>query len=220
MRCRLKTPYFGFMQACAASVNSIVQNGTTKFSATKLIGTGHWKVKRIVPSRRSDYVRNPNYFVSGRPYLDELTTIILSDSSARFNALLAGQVDVIESIDATQVQTLSGKSNFKVLQTVTGHWVPMCMDITQAPFNDVRVRQALRLVAEPTTDGLVPRLSGLSARSATTSSASRRALREVPPAAAAGPRTGKFAPPERGPEQPERAAPTSADAGTGMLRPR
>ena len=41
-----------------------------------------------------DYVKNPDYFVKGRPYLDGLRYIIIKERGTRTAALQAGQLDV------------------------------------------------------------------------------------------------------------------------------
>ena len=41
---------------------------------------------------------------------------------------------------------MQGNSSLKVLISHTGQWQPFTMRIDQAPFNDVRVRQAMRLI--------------------------------------------------------------------------
>jgi peptide/nickel transport system substrate-binding protein len=145
-----KQPYVFFDQAAATSVNTIIQAGAgaKPFTTKNLIGTGPFKLGSIVPGQKSVLLRNPNYFERGKPHIDELQFIIIPDSTGRLNALLAGQVDAIEQLNATQAQTITARSGFAVLNSPSGHWVPMCMDVTKAPFNDVRVRQALRLIPD------------------------------------------------------------------------
>lgn len=144
----LKEPYALFDIAAATSVNIIIQNGASRFTTTNLIGTGPFRLTRVVPGVRSTFRRNPNYFEEGKPYVDQLIFVVIPDSTARLNALLGGQVDVIEQVNSAQVSTIRSRSNMAVLNAPSGHWVPMCMNCTQAPFNDVRVRQAIRLIAD------------------------------------------------------------------------
>ena len=150
VRFSLKNPYVLFDVAAATSTNIIIQNGAAnkKFTTTNLIGTGPFKLGRIIPGVRSRFLRNPNYFENGKPYIDELDYIVIPDATARLNALLGGQVDAIEQVNAAQVSTIRSRSNVAVLNAKSGHWVPMCMDVTKAPFTDVRVRQALRLIVD------------------------------------------------------------------------
>ena len=143
-------PNVFFDQAASSSVATIIQNGAgaKPFTTKNLVGSGPFKLGSIVPGQKSVFLKNPHYFDHGKPHVDQLQFIIIPDSTARLNALLAGQVDVIEQLNATQAQTIKAHSGFAVLNSPSGHWVPMCMDVTKAPFNDVRVRQALRLIPD------------------------------------------------------------------------
>ena len=47
-------------------------------------------------------MKNPDYFVKGRPYLDGLRYFIVSDRGTRTAALQAGQLDVAFPGDTTQ----------------------------------------------------------------------------------------------------------------------
>jgi peptide/nickel transport system substrate-binding protein len=116
----------------------------------KQIGTGPYTFKSFTPGVRSVHMRNPNYWQSGKPYFDQLTIIDIPDDNARVNALLGGQVDAIAAIPFPQISSTQGKG-FKILNSETGGWVPITMAVDQPPFNDVRVRQAFRLIADRPT---------------------------------------------------------------------
>jgi len=61
---------------------------------TGCIGTGPFKVKEWRKGEFVEYVKNPDYFIKGRPYLDGLKYIVIVDRGTRIAALQAGQVDV------------------------------------------------------------------------------------------------------------------------------
>jgi peptide/nickel transport system substrate-binding protein len=89
--------------------------------------------------------RFPNYW--GTPaWADQLHIVELPDDTARVNALLSGQVDAINQVPFDQVPVLDTKGNLNLVISETGGWDPITMRIDQAPFNDVRVRQAVRLL--------------------------------------------------------------------------
>ncbi|HEY8976367.1 MAG TPA: ABC transporter substrate-binding protein, partial [Burkholderiaceae bacterium] len=74
----------------------IVKDGTTDFNAG--IGTGPYKLKEFKPGVRVVAVRNENYWKPGRPYLDEIEYVGIADETARVNALLAGELDLIGTV--------------------------------------------------------------------------------------------------------------------------
>jgi len=111
------------------------------------IGTGPYMLKSFTPGQQSVHVRNPNYWRTGQPYFDQVTVLDFPDDTARVNALLGGQIDAAVQIPPAQVSVVSGHSGTKILESPTAQWTPICMRVDSAPFTDVRVRQAMRLIA-------------------------------------------------------------------------
>jgi peptide/nickel transport system substrate-binding protein len=117
-------------------VNTDPPNGTGPFKF------GSWKAGQF-----SLFPRNPHYWQAGIPYIDELQLVSLPDSTARFNALIGGQVDGIESLSYSQANSLKRSNQAVVLETDGSNMVPIYMAVDLYPFQDVRVRQAMRLIA-------------------------------------------------------------------------
>jgi len=120
----------------------------TDYDPKKPVGTGPFKYQSFSPGERSVFVKNPNYWQPGRPYADQLVIIDFPDDTARTNALLGGQVEAINNLPAAQVKSLQGNPGLKVLNSPTGAWQPFTMRIDAAPFDDVKVRQAMRLLVD------------------------------------------------------------------------
>jgi peptide/nickel transport system substrate-binding protein len=112
------------------------------------IGTGPYKLQSFAPGQQSVHVRNPNYWRSGQPYFDKVVIIDFTDDAARVNALLSGQVDAITDVPPAQVTVVNSHSGTKVLESPSAAWTPIIMRVDAAPFDDVRVRQAMRLIAD------------------------------------------------------------------------
>src|SRR5215212_6100293 len=127
----------------------MVPEGYEAFSgdASTQIGTGAYILKSFTPGQESVHERNPNYWRSGQPYFDTVTITDFSDATAQVNGLLGGQIDAMTDVPAAQVATVEGKGA-KVLNSKTGGWIPICMAIDMPPFDDVRVRQAMRLIVD------------------------------------------------------------------------
>lgn len=111
------------------------------------IGTGAYKLKSFTPGQQSVHERNPNYWRSGEPYFDTVTITDFSDSTAQVNALLGGQIDAMTDLPPSQVKVVQTRG-MGALVSKTGGWLPICMAIDLPPFNDVRVRQAMRLLVD------------------------------------------------------------------------
>jgi peptide/nickel transport system substrate-binding protein len=124
----------------------IVQNGWKNFS--KPVGTGAFMADKFKPGQGSLFKRNPHYWMSGLPYVDAVEISSIPDSAARLNALLSGQVDAVEQLTFAQAKDQQQKGQIRVLVGNGPQIVPITMSADLKPFNDVRVRQAFRLMAD------------------------------------------------------------------------
>jgi peptide/nickel transport system substrate-binding protein len=145
VRIPLKLTNAAFPDDLGQYFNAIVP---TDYDPKKPVGTGPFKFQSFTPGQRSVFVKNPNYWESGKPYADQLIIIDFTDDTARVNALLGGQVEAINNLPASQVAAIQGNPNMKVLNSPTGAWQPFTMRIDAAPFDDVKVRQAMRLIVD------------------------------------------------------------------------
>jgi peptide/nickel transport system substrate-binding protein len=139
----LNTPYSMFPAAFAGSNQFITP---VDFDPSKPVGTGPFKLVSFKPGDQAVFAANPNYW-GQVPYVDQVTTIDITDDTARMNALLGGQIDIAQGVPYDQVATLAGNSAVSLLESETVAWVPFVMRIDAKPFDDVRVRQAFRLIA-------------------------------------------------------------------------
>lgn len=145
VRLGFDTPFADPLSPLSTRFMPIVQNGATSFK--RPIGTGAFKFKSHTPGKGGTFVANPDYH-GGAPYVNDVQIIDIPDATARVNALLGGQVDAIEALPGAQVASLSKNSKFRVLQSPNGGHSKICFTQTAAPFTDVRVRQALRMLVD------------------------------------------------------------------------
>ena len=147
VRIPCSTPFATLHQALAIpGYSDIVPVGFNP-AAPNGIGTGPFKVKSFKPGTQSTFVRYDGYWQSGMPYLDEIVITDYADQTSQVNALLAGQVDAVNLLSEDVISEVQGESK-NILLSAGGGWNPFTMRVDTAPFNDVRVRQALRLVVD------------------------------------------------------------------------
>ncbi|EQD36219.1 peptide ABC transporter,substrate-binding protein, partial [mine drainage metagenome] len=115
------------------------------YDPTKPNGTGPYKYKSFTPGQQSTFVRNPNYWKAGLPYLDEVIITDFADEASMLNALQAGELDAIGGIGAQSYNSLKSNTGVSTLSSKSGAFQPFTMRVDQKPFSDVRVRQAFRL---------------------------------------------------------------------------
>lgn len=143
-----KQPYSALSEALAVLASNCVRIVPEGFDLKSPVGTGPYKFKSFKPGQQSVFVRNDNYWKTGEPYFDEIVIVDINDDTARINALVSGQVDAISNVPSTNLATLKNSPGITVLNSKTGSFNPLTMRTDIAPFNDVRVRQAFRLIAD------------------------------------------------------------------------
>ncbi|HET6495825.1 MAG TPA: ABC transporter substrate-binding protein, partial [Thermoleophilia bacterium] len=145
---KLEEPDASFREVLAYYGCCIVPVGfDTPKGVEDAIGTGPWKVTSYFPGEQTEFVANPDYWGEG-PYADKLTMIEFADPTAKLNALLGGSVDHLAILDTSQVPTIESTPGYSVLEAKTGGWDPFTMAMDLKPFDDVRVRQAFRLIVD------------------------------------------------------------------------
>jgi len=117
------------------------------FDPKKPIGTGPFKLTSFTPGNQFVLSAFKDYF-GGAPYLDQITMIEFADPTARFNALQGGTIDAMCNLNGSQVPVVKSAAGLGTLVARTGAWVLMGMRMDLKPFNDARVRQAFRLIAD------------------------------------------------------------------------
>lgn len=108
------------------------------------VGTGGYRLVEFEPGIRMVLKRHPDYWKENRAHFDDVQMININDSTARTNALAAGDVDAINNVDVKTVHLLKRRPGVEIDEvTGTQHYtMPMFTDV--APFEDVNVRLALK----------------------------------------------------------------------------
>ncbi len=110
-------------------------------------GTGPMMVSDIQTQQSITLVRFDGYH--GTPAAsDEVTVQFFSESQAGLNAVMNDQIDVLMDFDPTLAPEIEGDDTLKLYDSPTGMSFPIQMRTDVAPFNDARLRQALRLVVD------------------------------------------------------------------------
>ncbi|MBI2907141.1 MAG: ABC transporter substrate-binding protein [Chloroflexi bacterium] len=116
-----------------------------------IVGTGPFKFKQHIPAASFEYVKNTDYYVKGRPYLDGIMLYSIKDSSTRFAALRTGRVLFLAhpyGVTPSQAKVAKEDPNL-VLQS---QWRPglayLQFNLKRSPWGDPRVRRAVNLTID------------------------------------------------------------------------
>ena len=118
--------------------------GTEGEDWDKGIGTGPYKLVNFEPAVRFAMERNPNHYRDDEGWFDSAEILNIPDQASRNSALRTGEVDVIGRPDPKTTKLLAKVSGIEVLDIPGNqHW-SMPMRTSDAPLDNVDVRQALK----------------------------------------------------------------------------
>jgi peptide/nickel transport system substrate-binding protein len=127
----------------------IVEKDPINALKTQVIGTGPFRLKTPPTSSLWQYERNPDYFLKGLPYLDALEIHLILDPQALATALLSKRVFWTNSyatstLDRDIAQAVVQQNpNLTLSRTPSLAIAYLTMHTGKAPFDDLRVRQAV-----------------------------------------------------------------------------
>jgi peptide/nickel transport system substrate-binding protein len=126
----------------------IIPKGVSGKEYEKGMGTGPFIMEAWEPGVRFLGKRNPNYFREGLPYFDEVEIIGIADTNARTNALMTGQVDVINRCEPKTFNRLEKAPNIQALKLEGARHYTIPMLTTMKPYDNNDVRLGLKYVID------------------------------------------------------------------------
>lgn len=141
---RFDEPFADLPPALAQQTVMVIRDGLTDFSQP--VGTGPFTLVSWRPGERTVTERFQDYWQEGQPYLDGIEIVIL-DPDASIAALRARQVHAVERLDPAKAPEVES-GGFNIFSSPTGGFVALVMAVDEPPFDDVRVRQAFRLMVD------------------------------------------------------------------------
>jgi peptide/nickel transport system substrate-binding protein len=110
----------------------------------KGVGTGPYMLDVFQPGVRAALRRNPTYWKPDAAFFDAVELVSIRDTTARQNAMVTHNVDVIERVDPRTSQLLQRASGVKVREVPGLLHYTFSMNAPSAPFDNNDVRLALK----------------------------------------------------------------------------
>lgn len=109
------------------------------------VGSGPYALESFQPGIRAELKRRANAWQGDSlGFFDEATVLVISDATARQNALLGGEVDVINRPENRLVKRMAGAPGIRVETVESNRHNEFAMQIDAAPFNNADFRSALK----------------------------------------------------------------------------
>lgn len=118
-----------------------VRNGATEAEPE---GTGPFVLDSFTPGQEAKLTRFDDYW-GEKPNIEHLTIAYFTEQNAVTNAIRGGQIDVAQGIPFPEMPALEADPNLELLVSDTAAYPIIAMNAANAPFDDTKVRQALRM---------------------------------------------------------------------------
>lgn len=112
------------------------------------IGTGPFELKKWVRDSQIVLEKNKNYWMKGRPKLDQVIMDIIPERAVAIQGLISDQIDVAYLIDKDDLPILEASPNVKIEKSMTSLILVMSINCSNPVLQDLRVRQAINLAID------------------------------------------------------------------------
>ncbi len=117
----------------------------------KCMGTGPFRFKEYRPGEYVELVKNPDYFIKGRPYLDGIRYVIIRERGTRYAGIQAGRQDVSYPLEVAKTIAESVKNavpSIVLVETSTNLNDNLLLNFKRPIFQDARIRRAVNLAID------------------------------------------------------------------------
>jgi peptide/nickel transport system substrate-binding protein len=137
------------VEELAVLAREVFEKNAKVATADLAIGTGPFIMTAMEENVSAEYVRNPEYWKPGFPYMDGFRTRAFPDTQATYAAFQGGQVDIAATPGSASKEYIAKQG-----PGYAPKWFPnddgtlLYPNTKTKPFDDVRVTHALRLLID------------------------------------------------------------------------
>ncbi|MCK3778866.1 peptide ABC transporter substrate-binding protein [Ensifer sesbaniae] len=146
------TPFFlellAHQTALPVSKASVEKNGNDFVKPGVMVSNGAFTLTAHVPNDSLTVVKNANYWDAANVKLDKVIFYPIDDQAASVRRFEAKEMDLVYNFSADQIDRLRKSYDDQVHVSPSLATYYYAFDTRQAPYNDVRVRQALSMAVD------------------------------------------------------------------------
>lgn len=148
---RTKSPFGPFLNYLAHGGGGIVSRAAVEQWGEDYplhpVGAGPYKLEEFIPGESATLVRNEEYW-NGTPTLEQINFRTIPEDGARAAALEVGEVDAVIPVAINNVEELKSTEGIVVEAKPVITMMYIGFNLSKAPFDDLRVRQALSMAID------------------------------------------------------------------------
>ncbi len=140
----LEGPFADFPAIMSGTFMRIVPRDASENLDQKPVGTGPFRFTEWVPGQAVKLARNADYWMPGLPKLDEVWLVSYPVQAAEQAALSSGETQMMWEVQTSLEPAVRKLSNIAITEIPSTAFQPLVMRSDRPPFNDPRVRQAVK----------------------------------------------------------------------------
>jgi peptide/nickel transport system substrate-binding protein len=139
------------VEELAVLSREVVEKNPKMSTADAAVGTGPFIMTGMEENVSAEYVRNPDYWKQGLPYMDGFRTRAFPDTQATYAAFQGGQVDIAATPGSAAKDYIARQgAGFRPQWYPNDDGTLLYPNTKTKPFDDLRVTHALRLLIDHT----------------------------------------------------------------------
>ena len=146
----LKAPWFGLQDIFARHVAIVPQEAVKQYGdlRTHAVGTGPFVLETWTPGYEMRFAKFKNYWMEGKPYLDKVVLRFMPEYNTAKNALLSGEIDMINWPDSADIDSLKANKNLDLHFYNLLAVMYVNINTSKGPLANADVRKAIALATD------------------------------------------------------------------------
>jgi peptide/nickel transport system substrate-binding protein len=142
-------PNLAYRPLCIFSPEAYKKNGE-QWMATHIVGTGPFIQKEFSKGEHIRFVKNPDYWQKGKPYLDAVKIINTPDPAVRAALLEKGEIDRTVSLNDFDIPRLEANKNLRIRVVPSTRQYYIVLNHMVPALANVNVRKAFNYAMDKT----------------------------------------------------------------------
>ncbi len=114
-----------------------------------VVGTGPFKFKEFDPNSHIQHAKNPDYWQSGKPYVDGVKILYNMQAQHQDAAFIGGQIDILHRNDRKQLEQIQRQvPGLQFGKAIVQSGLGIIPKVDKKPLDDERVRKAIHLAVD------------------------------------------------------------------------
>jgi peptide/nickel transport system substrate-binding protein len=128
-----------------------IQKNGENWANTNIVGTGSFLLSKFTKDTQLDYVRNPNYWQKGKPFLDGISYICIPDLNTQLAAFKKKDADMLEPWDGQLcAQAMAVPNTVSAYRDSGANCILPDAKSTDMPYSKKEVRYAIEYAIDKT----------------------------------------------------------------------